>query len=75
MPSCTNFSVWIKNKHYEVEKFCNDVFNLIQYSVSEEYDHVMNIFKNADGTWRADVKDDNDFVNEIGSAIEYYEAG
>jgi hypothetical protein len=74
MPSCTNFSVWIKNRNYQVEKFCNDVLNLIQYSVSEGYNHVMNIFKDVNGNWRADVKHDNDFVNEIGSAIEYYEA-
>jgi hypothetical protein len=74
MPSCTNFSVWIKNQHYEVKKFCNDVVNLIQYSVSEGYNHVMNIFKDANGSWCADVKNENLLVNEIGSAIEYYEA-
>jgi hypothetical protein len=34
----------------------------------------MNIFKDANGIWHADVKNDNDFANEIGSAIEYYEA-
>ncbi len=56
-----------------MEKFFQDVLSLIQYSVSEGYSHVMNIFKDGNGTWRADVMNDNDFVNEVGSAIEYYE--
>lgn len=74
MPSSTNFSVWIKNRNYEVEKFCNDVVSLIQYSISEGYNHVMNIFKDANGIWRADIKNDKDFINEIGSAIDFHEA-
>lgn len=74
MPSSTNFTIWIKNRHYEIEKFYSDVLTLIQYSVSEGYSHVMNIFKDASGTWRTDVKNDNDFVNQIGSAIDFHES-